>query len=174
MENAIHMIDLIRWLAGDPAEALRVEAVAAGADRWQEDGVAALVTFPTGCTAQLIAARTAGAWDERLDAYGHGRTASVRAPDRVDRIEAGHARRWSATPEFYGWATASETMGFAPAMRSFLTHVRTGSQILANGREAARTQSLLEEILAAAGLPLADDPERSAWRSMAVPEPTGP
>jgi virulence factor len=170
LENAIHMVDLLRWFAGDPPEATRVEAVAAGADRWQEDGVAALLTFPGGATGQLLAARTAGVWDERLDAYGHARTASVRAPDTVEWYGRDGAHRWSATPAFYGWASAGETMGFAPAVRAFLGHVRAGAPILADGRQAALTQALLEQILAAAGLPLADDPDRAQWRSRAVPD----
>ena len=80
-ENAIHMVDLLRWYCGgDPVD---VTAHSAGDDPWQEDGTAAIIRFDTGNTGVLMAARTAGAWSEKLDAYGSGRSAEVRAPESV-------------------------------------------------------------------------------------------
>ena len=61
-ENAIHMVDLLRWYCGgDPVD---VTAHTAGEDPWQEDGTAAIIRFDTGNTGVLMAARTAGAWNE--------------------------------------------------------------------------------------------------------------
>ncbi len=48
-------------------------AHSAGDDPWQEDGAAAVIRFDSGNTGVLLAARTAGAWNEKLDAYGGGR-----------------------------------------------------------------------------------------------------
>jgi virulence factor len=66
-ENAIHMVDLLRWYCG--GEPVDVTAHSAGDDPWQEDGTTAIVRFDTGNTGVLMA-RTAGAWNEKLDAYG--------------------------------------------------------------------------------------------------------
>ena len=45
-ENAIHMVDLLHWYCG--GEPVDVSAHAAGEDRWQEGGAAALVRFDNG------------------------------------------------------------------------------------------------------------------------------
>ena len=58
------MVDLLRrYCGGEPVE---VTAHAAGDDPWQEDGTAAIIRFDTGNTAVLMAARTAGAWNDNL------------------------------------------------------------------------------------------------------------
>ena len=57
-ENAIHMVDLLRWFCG--GEATSVSAHAIAQDPYQEDGIAALIRFSTGSIGSLVAARTAG------------------------------------------------------------------------------------------------------------------
>jgi len=163
-ENAIHMVDLLRWYCtGEPVD---VTAYAAGDDVWQEDGVSALIHFDSGNTGVLMAARDAGAWSEKLDAYGEGATASISAPDRV-AITRNHettVREMSA--ESFGWATATQTFGFAAAVHHFLDRVRDRREPLTSGAEAAKTQALLERVLAAAGLPTEEQPGR-VWASHA-------
>ena len=48
------MVDLLRWYCG--GEPVDVAAHAAGADPWEEDGVAAMIRFSTGNTGVLMAA----------------------------------------------------------------------------------------------------------------------
>jgi virulence factor len=165
-ENAIHMVDLLRWYCGgEPAD---VTAHAAGVDRWQEDGVSALIRFDNGNTGVLVAARNAGRWEEKLDAYGGGVTVTISAPDRiaVTRDNVTTVREMSS--ETFGWATATKTFGFAAAVHHFLDRVRDRQQPLTSGAEAAKTQVLLERILAAAGLPTEEQPGR-VWISHAKP-----
>jgi virulence factor len=164
-ENAIHMVDLLRWFCG--GDVVDVSAASAGTDRWEEDGTAALVRFSTGNTGVLVAARTAGAWGEKLDAYGQTRSAEVIAPDSVAITVDGVRTVRSMSPEAFGWATATETFGFANAVRHFLDRVRDRQQPLTSGWEAVRTQQLLDQILASAGLPT-DEQEGRSWSSMAV------
>ncbi|MDF2443455.1 MAG: virulence factor, partial [Subtercola sp.] len=117
-ENAIHMVDLLRWFCG--GEVVDVSAAAAGSDKWEEDGTAALIRFSTGNTGVLMAARTAGAWGEKLDAYGHLTSAEVIAPDSVAITTGGVRTMRTMSPEAFGWATATETFGFAAAVHHFL------------------------------------------------------
>ena len=166
-ENAIHMVDLLRWFCG--GEPTAVHAYSAGEDLWEEDGVGALIRFDTGNTGVLMAARRAGAWCERLDAYGAMTSAEVIAPDRVTITHDATTSVREMSPEYYGWATATETFGFAESVRQFIDCVRTGQQPLTSGREAARTQTLLEQILKTAELPVVEQ-EGRAWRSHAVKE----
>lgn len=164
-ENAIHMVDLLRWFCG--GDVVDVSAASAGTDPWEEDGTAALVRFSTGNTGVLVAARAAGAWGEKLDAYGQRRSAEVIAPDSVAVTVDGVRTVRAMSPEAFGWATATETFGFANAVRHFLDRVQDRQQPLTSGWEAAKTQQLLDQILAAAGLPT-EEQEGRAWSSVAV------
>ena len=60
-----------------------------------------------------MAARTAGAWNEKLDAYGAGRSAEVQAPESVSITVDGVTTTRNLSSEAFGWATATETLGFA-------------------------------------------------------------
>lgn len=164
-ENAIHMVDLLRWFCGgDPVS---INAVAQGSDPWAEEGLSALIQFSTGSTGVLVAARQAGRWSETLQAYGSLTTAEVTAPDSVAITREGVTRVREMSPESFGWATATETMGFAGAVRHFLECVRERRQPETNGQVAAATQRLLEGILSAAGLPTEELPGRG-WTSHAA------
>ena len=163
-ENAIHMVDLLRWYCG--GEPIDVSAHAAGDDPWQEDGVSALIRFDNGHTGVLMAARNAGAWSEKLDAYGDGVTANISAPDRISVSRPNGTNVREMTPEAFGWATATQTFGFAGAVHHFLDRVRDRRQPLTSGAEAAKTQLLLDRILSAAGLPTEEQPGR-VWASHA-------
>ncbi|WP_045731805.1 Gfo/Idh/MocA family protein [Pseudarthrobacter chlorophenolicus] len=169
-ENAIHMVDLLRWYCG--GEPVDVSAHAAGDDPWEEDGVAAIIRFSTGNTGVLMAARTAGAWNEKLDAYGDGRTVEVRAPETVATTVGGITTSRELSAEAYGWATATDTLGFSAAVHHFLDRVADRAQPLTSGREAVRTQRLLDQILAAAGLP-AEEQEGRQWKSHATQPVSG-
>lgn len=164
-ENAIHMVDLLRWFCG--GEVVEVSAASAGDDPWEEDGTAALVRFSNGNTGILVAARAAGAWGEKLDAYGQMRSAEVIAPDTVTVTLDGVRTVRSMSSEAFGWATATETFGFADAVRHFLDRVHDRQSPLTSGGEAVKTQQLLDHILAAAGLPT-EEQEGRAWSSKAV------
>jgi virulence factor len=166
-ENAIHMVDLLRWYCG--GEAVEVTAHTAGDDPWQEDGTAALIRFDSGNTGVLMAARTAGAWNEKLDAYGAGRSAEVRAPESVSITVDGLTTTRDLSSEAYGWATATETLGFAAAVHHFLDRRADRRPPLTDGRDAVATQRLLDRILAAAGLPTYEEEGRQ-WASQATKE----
>jgi virulence factor len=158
------MVDLLRWYCGGTAVA--VEAQAAGDDPWQEDGLGALIRFDTGHTGMLVAARTAGGWEESLDAYGDGVSVHIEAPERIATTVHGATTTREMRAEAFGWATATGTFGFARAVDHFLDRVRDREEPLTSGREAAETQLLLDRILESAGLPTQEQPGR-AWASHA-------
>ncbi|MEK7862186.1 MAG: Gfo/Idh/MocA family oxidoreductase [Chloroflexota bacterium] len=155
LENAIHMIDLLRWFCG---EAETVTAHTTAPDPYHEDGTLALIRFAGGAIGSLVAARTAGEWDERFDVYGSRTSVRVVAPDSLAITRDGETRLIEMRPRASGWAQVNTTMGFGPEVAHFVECVRERRQPLTDGREAVRTQELVEEILRAAGLPLADRP----------------
>lgn len=157
IENAIHMIDLLRWFCGEPEE---VTAHAIAPNPYEEDGVMALIRFNTGSIGTLAGIRSAGEWDERLEAYGGLKTVRVITPDSVSVTENRETRTIEMRPRAFGWVEATQTLGFAPEVKHFIECVRERRQPRTNGLEALRTQELVEEILRAANLPLEDDPGR--------------
>jgi virulence factor len=153
LENAIHMVDLMRWLCGE-AESVSAHAVAG--DPYAEDGTVALIRFRGGSVGVLVASRTAGEWDERLDLYGGLRSVRVVAPDSISVTAGGDTRTIEMRPRATGWAQVNRTMGFGPEVEHFLECVRERRTPLTDGKEAVKTQLLMEEILRAAGLPVED------------------
>jgi len=154
LENAIHMVDLLRWFGG---EAVQVTAAAHADDPYREEGAVALISFDSGATAVLVAARCAGEWDERLDAYGDLTSVRVVAPDSVTVTRDGASNTIEMRPRANGWANVTVSAGFGPAVEHFLHCVRTREQPLTNAEEAFHSQQLMERILEAAGLPQVDD-----------------
>jgi len=152
-ENAIHMIDLLRWYCG---EAESVHAYACSADAYFEHGIVALIRFKTGSVASLTAARKAGLWDERIELYGDGKTARVVAPDYVEISREGSTSRVDMRARARGWVQARHTLGFQTAVEHFLDHVLSREPVESDGHSAARTQELVECILKAADLPATD------------------
>jgi virulence factor len=163
LENAIHMIDLLRWFCGEP-EPGGVVAHAIAPDPYEEDGLAALVRFEGGAVGTLVAARRAGEWDERLEAFGGDKSARVVAPETAAITVAGTTTLSEARPRAYGWTSATETLGFRAATLDFLRCARERTRPLVDGLEAAKTQALLETILQQAGLPLSEHADRE-WVS---------
>ncbi len=153
LENAIHMIDLLRWFCGEP-ETVTAHTIAP--DHYREDGTMALIHFKQGTIGTLIAARCAGEWDERLDAYGNLTSVRVTAPDQVAISQNGETRVVEMRPRAQGWAQVNKTLGFGPEVSHFIQCVRERKQPLTNGHEAVRTQEFVDLILEKAGLPLQD------------------
>jgi virulence factor len=69
--------------------------------------------------------------------------------------------------EAFGWATATETLGFAEAVHHFLDRRADRRPPLTGGRDAVATQRLLDRILKAAGLPTHEQEGRQ-WASHAT------
>jgi virulence factor len=153
LENAIHMIDLLRWFCGEPE---MVTAHAIAPDQYKEDGTMALIRFASGAIGSLVAARCAGEWDERLDVYGNLTTARVTAPDQVAISKDGETRVIEMRPNAQGWAQVNKTLGFGPEVSHFIQCVRERKKPLTDGHEAVRTQEFVDLILTKAGLPLHD------------------
>jgi virulence factor len=154
-ENAVHMVDVLRWFCG---EAVDVHGAAAFADPYHETTAAATLRFDSGALAVLLANRSTSHWVERLEVFGHGRSAVVDAPDRVSLGQDGEARVTEMTPMHMGWAHVADKMGFQQELEHFVECVRTRGEPRTSGADAVRTQALMDRLLRAMGLPLEDAP----------------
>jgi virulence factor len=153
-ENAVHMVDLLRWFCG---EAVLIQGAAAFTDPYHETTAAATLRFSSGAVAVLLANRSTSHWVERLEVFGHGRSAIVEAPDRVSVGRDGVMAVTEMTAQHMGWAQVVDKMGFRQEIAHFLDCVRTRATPRTSGVEAARTQALMDRLLQAMGLPLGED-----------------
>jgi virulence factor len=163
-ENAIHLVDLLRFFCGEP---VAVQAHTIANNPYEEDGFVGVVTFESQAIGTLIAARTAGSWEERLDAYRGFVSAHVDAPNTCSLVQDGICSTYDAVPSAFGWATATAAFGFDAAVDELLECVRSRRAPESDGTSAARTQHLLERLLEAAGLPTEDRPG-ATWTSHAT------
>ncbi|MDR1534122.1 MAG: Gfo/Idh/MocA family oxidoreductase [Planctomycetota bacterium] len=150
LENAIHMVDLMRFFCG---EAIKVQAYSQYTDIDRENVCTAHIRFDSGAIGILVAARTAGQWYETMDLYGGGQTVRVNSPDDVTIVNPETEVKTIMTPLAMGWANVADKMGFKREVEHFIDCARTGKQPLTNGADALKTHELVDAILREAGLP---------------------
>ena len=151
LENAIHMVDLLRWVCG---EAVEVSASSQFDDPYRETSCLAQIRFPQ-TLATLVANRSCGQWMERVASYGGGKSVVVDAPERVTVTVMGgrEALETSLTPLSMGWASVLDRLGFRQEVADFFRALRHGGTVRTPARDALDTHRLTHRILEAAGLP---------------------
>lgn len=150
LENAIHMVDLLRWYCG---ECIRVEAQARFTDPFYEDLCTAQLSFENGSIGLLGASRHAGQWVERVEMHGGGKSVNIDFPEGYRVIYSDHEYQQQLTPLANGCATAQDRMGFLPCVQHFIDCVKTGAKPLTSAEDAYKTHELMDRILRTAGLP---------------------
>lgn len=150
LENAIHMVDLLRHVMG---ECVEVSAKASFTNPMYEDACSALLGFEGGGMGLLAASRESGQWREQVEIYGGGITAISDNLDSCKIIYPEHEENYSFTPLNKGWCTVVKRLGFEGCMRHFLHCVRTREVPLTSAEDAYRTHELMDRILRVAGLP---------------------
>lgn len=154
LENAIHMVDLMRWFCGEP---VKVEAQSQYTDIDYEMTCTAQITFDTGAIGILVANRGAGQWIEKAEIYGGGQTVIVNAPDFVTVVKPTHEETTSMTPLALGWARVEDKMGFCQEVEHFIDCVKNHTQPITNAEDSYKSHELMNQILLAAGLPGMDE-----------------
>jgi len=149
LENAIHMIDLMRWVCG---EAKEVVAAAQFTDPHYETSCVAHIRFDR-TLGTLVANRTCGQWLERLETFGGGRSVIAEAPERFTIVDGKQVHDTFLTPLAMGWASTQERLGFRQEVEDFLRVVKHGGEVRTPARDALETHRLAHRILEAAGLP---------------------
>jgi len=149
LENAIHMVDLLRWICG---EAVDVAGASQFDDPTRETSCVAQIRFPR-TLATLVANRSCGQWMERVASYGGGKSVVVEAPERVTVVGDRQARETSLTPLAMGWASVLDRLGFRQEVADFFRAVRDGGTVRTPARDGLETHRLTHRILEAAGLP---------------------
>lgn len=149
LENAIHMVDVLRWVCG---EATIISAGSQFEDPYFETSCVAYLRFQS-TLALLVANRSCGQWMEHLDAYGGRKTVSVDVPERVVVLHPTHELSTSETPLAMGWASVHDRLGFRQEVEDFLRAIREGTPTRIPPRDALQTHRLMDDVLRVAGLP---------------------
>lgn len=150
LENAIHMVDLLRHVLG---ECIEVSAHAQYSDPMNEDACSALLGFENGGTGLLAASRESGQWREHVEMYGGGVTTINDNLDSCRIIYSDREEGYSFTPLNKGWCTVVNRLGFEGCVKHFFHCVRTREKPLTDAEDAFKTHELMDRILRAAGLP---------------------
>lgn len=150
LENAVHMIDLMRYFCGEAAD---VKALSKYVDPDYETFTTAQIQFESGSSGLLVADRSAGQWEETLEMHGKDRTVLVHMPESVTVVDNEKRHTTELTPLAMGWARSEDRLGFSYAIRHFFDCIRNDTTPLTNPQDAFKTHELLNRVLLSAGLP---------------------
>jgi virulence factor len=145
LDDTIHQIDLLRYFCGE------VRPVHTSYEMRDGKLLGALSITETnqGGIAVVMTSLAAGAWQERLTIHGEGMTVEVSA-FRELRV------KYPMREEVFGlerpglWVPELTERGFSGAIEHFFECVRQRQTPLTDGYEAARTQQLVEDMVAIA------------------------
>lgn len=150
LENAVHMVDLMRYFCG---EAVDVHAVSKYEDIDYETFTTAQVRFENGSSGLLVADRSAGQWEETIEMHGGNRTILIHMPESITIVDNESRHTTEMTPLAMGWAKSEDKLGFSYAIDHFFDCIRNDRVPLTSPEDAYKTHILLNRILEDAGLP---------------------
>lgn len=142
-EEAIHMVDLLRWYGG--------EAHAVSTRSLMRDGkltdAASLIAFEANGIGVLTASLEGGGWMERVTLHGEGLSVQVDA-FRELRVLHGKEDQVSGREMAADWLTSQHIRGFEQLITHFIDCVQKRITPYTSAQEAFRTQLLLEQMVA--------------------------
>ena len=150
LENAVHVVDLMRYFGGEVAE---VNAISKYTDPDYETFTTAMLRFENGAAGMLIADRASGQWNESYEIHGGNHSALIRMPDAVSITDSEGVHTTDMTPLAMGWAKSEDKLGFSYAIRHFIDCLKEDKKPLTSADDAFKTHVLLDKILRTAGLP---------------------
>ncbi|BCL80659.1 oxidoreductase [Ktedonobacteria bacterium brp13] len=142
-DDVIHLIDLSRWLMGDPQQ---VHATIQCGSEGEFVGLNVLLEYPNGRSATLAHIR-AGGVQERVEMYGAGVSARVEDLEMLQIQRGGVLETHSHEP----WSSTLTRRGFTSALDHFLHCLRSGQPPTQSAQDALKSHELAQTILDAAG-----------------------
>ena len=144
-EEAIHMIDLLRWYGGE-ARAISTRSLVRNGKLMD---AASLVAFEGDGIGVLTASLEGGGWLERVTLHGEGLSVQVDA-FRELRVLHGKEDQVLGREMAADWLTSQYIRGFEQLITHFVDCVQNRLTPSTSALEAFRTQLLLEQLVAAA------------------------
>jgi virulence factor len=143
-EEAIHMIDLLRWYGGE-ARAISTRSLVRNG---KLTDAASLVAFEGEGIGVLAASLEGGGWLERVTLHGEGLSVQVDA-FRELRVLRGMEDQVSGRKMAADWLTSQHIRGFEQLIGHFFDCVQQRLTPSTSALEAFRTQLLMEQLVAA-------------------------
>jgi predicted dehydrogenase len=160
MNQGIHLVDLLVWYMGDPAE-VQARAGTLHREIEVEDTLAATLRFASGAQATITATTTAApGFPHRVEIYGTGGGIQVEG-ESVGRWELADPAGASVEPVPIGRAACAgaggdprgiAATGHIAIVRDFVEALRAGRAPQIDGREGRRSLAAVLAIYEAAGL----------------------
>jgi virulence factor len=144
-DDAIHLIDLLRFYCGEATALETVQSVREGR-LCQAISTASLTR---GGHAVLTMDLEGGEWRETVSLHGEGASLDLEAFSSLRFTEGSDVRSWSE-PYAGGWQPGLEARGFVGQVAHFFDCVASREPSLTSARESFQTQRLLEEMVASA------------------------
>lgn len=146
LDDGIHVLSPLLWLAGDIAEVL-------GAVHVPGRMLSAHFRLASGGAAALLMHGDDGYWVERFLLHGQGRSANVVTPDTVELYEQGRAVESGSVGRMTLLLNPVELMGFAGAVAHFLDCVESRAEPTGSAASLLRVHEVMNEVFALAGIP---------------------
>jgi|SRR5450755_355436 virulence factor len=143
-DDVIHLIDLSRWLMGDPQQ---VHATIRSGSEGEFAGLNVLFEYLGGRSATLAHIR-AGGVQERVEVYGEGVSVRVEDLEVLQTQRGGIMETRTHDP----WSSTLTKRGFTSALDHFLTCLRSGHPPVQSVEDALKSHELAQTILDAAGI----------------------
>ena len=143
-DDVIHLIDLSRWLMGDPQ---RVHATVQCGSQGEFAGINAQLEYLNGRSATLAHLRAGGVL-ERVEIYGAGVSARVEDLEVLQTQQGGVTETRTSDP----WSPTLTKRGFFSALDHFLSCLRNGQSPAQSAQDALKSHELAQTILDAAGV----------------------
>lgn len=143
-DDVIHLIDLSRWLMGDPQQ---VHATIQSGSQGEFVGLSVQLEYLNGRSATLAHLR-AGGVQERVELYGAGMSARVEDLEVLQTQRGGITETRTHDP----WLPTLTKRGFNSALDHFLHCLRNGQPPNQSAQDALKSHELAQTILDAAGV----------------------
>jgi len=143
-DDVIHLIDLSRWLMGDPQQ---VHASVRYGAEGEFVGLSVQLEYLNGRAATLAHLR-AGGVQERVEMYSTGLSARVEDMEMLQTQRDGITQTQTHGP----WSPMLTRRGFTSALDHFLHCLRSGQSPLQSAQDALKSHELAQTILDAAGV----------------------
>jgi virulence factor len=143
-DDVIHLIDLSRWLMGDPQQ---VHAIVRYGSAGEFAGLSVQFEYLNGRAATLAHIR-AGGVQERVEMYSASMSARVEDLEVLQTQQDGVTETHTHDP----WSPTLTRRGFTAALDHFLNCLRNGQPPIQSAQDALKSHELAQTILDAAGV----------------------
>jgi virulence factor len=143
-DDVIHLIDLSRWLMGEPQQ---VHTTIQRGPEGEFAGLSVLLQYPDGRSATLAQPVRAGGVRELVELYGNGRSAWL------EDLQVLHTQQGGITATYTheAWTPTLTRRGFTAALDHFLDCLNNGHTPSQSAQDALKSHELAQTILDAAG-----------------------